>query len=276
VGEVAELLDLTVDLQRRARGLPPDAQQKISLGRGLVRTDVAAVLLDEPLTVIDPHLKWLLRRKLKQIHQQLKVSLIYVTHDQVEALTFAEEVVVMNHGEVLQVGTPQALYEAPEHTFVGHFIGSPGMNFLPCQLGRGEIHLGDVVLPMEAEWLARAAAAGIEHQLGFRPDAAEVLAAPVASAAGAAWQPARVLAFQPMGTHCLLQLAFGNGNVWVRAAAAFQPAGDYVWLRPLPAKLGLFADQRLVPRVAGEWLGDANSANTAAGALPGAASGTNP
>ena len=268
VSEVAELLDLAGDLKRRARGLPPDAQQKISLGRGLVRTDVAAVLLDEPLTVIDPHLKWLLRRKLKQIHQQLKVSLIYVTHDQVEALTFAEEVVVMNHGEVLQVGTPQALYEAPEHTFVGHFIGSPGMNFLPCKLGNGEVRMGDVALPMDAERLARAAAAGTEHQLGFRPDAAEVLAAPVASTAGAAWQPARVQSFQPMGTHSLLQLGFGGGSVWVRAAAAFQPAGDYVWLRPLPGKLALFADQRLVPRSATEASIAPHASTPEAGAAP--------
>ena len=268
VGEVAELLDLAADLKRRARGLPPDAQQKISLGRGLVRTDVAAVLLDEPLTVIDPHLKWLLRRKLKQIHQQLKVSLIYVTHDQVEALTFAEEVVVMNHGEVLQVGTPQALYEAPEHTFVGHFIGSPGMNFLPCQLGANEVRMGDITLPLDAARIARAAAAGSEHQLGFRPDSAEVLAAPVASAAGSAWQPARVQAFQPMGTHSMLQLSFGGGSVWVRAAAAFQPAGDYVWLRPLPAKLALFADQRLVPRSATEASTAPHAATPDAGAAP--------
>lgn len=268
VGEVAELLDLTPDLKRRARGMPPDAQQKISLGRGLVRTDVAAVLLDEPLTVIDPHLKWLLRRKLKQIHQQLKVSLIYVTHDQVEALTFADEVVVMNHGEVLQVGTPQALYEAPEHTFVGHFIGSPGMNFLPCQLDGDEVRLGELRLPMDAGWVARAAAAGREHHLGFRPDAAEVLAAPVASAAGTAWQPASVQAFQPMGTHSMLQLGFGGGSVWVRAAAGFQPAGDHVWLRPLPGKLALFADQRLVPRSAAEELSGPSAAPQSEGATP--------
>ncbi len=259
VAEVAELLDLAADLKRRARGLPPDAQQKISLGRGLVRTDVAAVLLDEPLTVIDPHLKWLLRRKLKQIHQQLKVSLIYVTHDQVEALTFADEVVVMNHGEVLQVGTPQALYEAPEHTFVGHFIGSPGMNFLPCQLGHSEVRLGDIAVPMDAAWLARAAASGSDYQLGFRPDAAELLAAPVDSAAGAAWQPAKVLAFQPMGTHSMLQLGFGSGTVSVRAGAAFQPAGEHVWLRPFPGKLALFADQKLVPRNGEDTLAPANS-----------------
>ena len=86
---------MTRELQRKANNLSADAKQKISLGRGLVRKDVAAILFDEPLTVIDPHLKWVLRRQLKKIHQQLKLTLIYVTHDQVEALTFADEVVVM-------------------------------------------------------------------------------------------------------------------------------------------------------------------------------------
>ena len=91
--------------RQRAAGLAADAKQKISLGRGLVREDVSAVLFDEPLTVIDPHLKWQLRRKLKQIHQELKLTLIYVTHDQVEALTFAEQVVVMTRGRAVQIGT---------------------------------------------------------------------------------------------------------------------------------------------------------------------------
>ena len=98
VHEVAEILDMTRELGRKASNLSADAKQKISLGRGLVRKDVAAILFDEPLTVIDPHMKWILRRQLKKIHQQLKLTLIYVTHDQVEALTFADEVVVMTNG----------------------------------------------------------------------------------------------------------------------------------------------------------------------------------
>ena len=244
VGEVAELLELTPDLKRRARGLPPDAQQKISLGRGLVRKDVAALLLDEPLTVIDPHLKWLLRRKLKQVHQQLQVSLVYVTHDQVEALTFADEVVVMNHGEVLQSGSPQELYEAPAHTFVGHFIGSPGMNLLPGQLAADGVRLGEDFLPLPATWLAAARQAGQQHQLGFRPDAVELSPRPVAGAGHAA----RVLQFQPMGTHVMLRLAFGGGDVWVRAAADFSPLGDSVGLRLPIGKISLFADDHRVPR----------------------------
>jgi glycerol transport system ATP-binding protein len=93
VHEVAEILDLTPFLKKRAAGLAADAKQKVSLGRGLVRSDVAAILFDEPLTVIDPQLKWDLRRKIKEIHEQLKLTFIYVTHDQVEALTFADKVV---------------------------------------------------------------------------------------------------------------------------------------------------------------------------------------
>ena len=106
VEEVAEMLELTADLRRRAQGLAADAKQRISLGRGLVRSDVAAILFDEPLTVIDPHLKWQLRRKLKEIHERLHLTLVYVTHDQNEALTFADQVAVMYEGQIVQMGTP--------------------------------------------------------------------------------------------------------------------------------------------------------------------------
>jgi glycerol transport system ATP-binding protein len=134
VREIAQMLDLSRDLDRRARGLTADAKQKISLGRGLVRSDVAAILFDEPLTVIDPHLKLHLRAKLKELHRRLDLTMIYVTHDQTEALTFADQVIVMYEGEVVQTGTPEELFEHPAHTFVGRFIGSPGMNVLPCAL----------------------------------------------------------------------------------------------------------------------------------------------
>ncbi len=134
MNEIAEMLDLGAALGQRASGLTADGKQKISLGRGLVRSDVAAILFDEPLTVIDPHLKWRLRSKLKELHQRVRRTMIYVTHDQTEALTFADQVVVMLDGQVVQSGTPVELFERPAHTFVGHFIGSPGMNLLPCEI----------------------------------------------------------------------------------------------------------------------------------------------
>ena len=135
--EIARLLELDNVLDRRAAGLTADGKQKISLGRGLVRTDVNVIMFDEPLTVIDPHLKWELRSKLKELHHRTRRTMIYVTHDQTEALTFAEQVVVMKDGLIVQIGTPVELFERPRHTFVGHFIGSPGMNVLPCELKSG-------------------------------------------------------------------------------------------------------------------------------------------
>ena len=152
VQQIAEMLDLTANLKKRASGLTADGKQKISLGRGLVRSDVNAILFDEPLTVIDPHLKWQLRSKLKELHQQVGVTMIYVTHDQVEALTFAEKVVVMYEGTVVQVGTPVELFNHPRHTFVGYFIGSPGMNILPCTMDGGQPVFGNSLVPVSSHF----------------------------------------------------------------------------------------------------------------------------
>jgi glycerol transport system ATP-binding protein len=166
VETIAGMLELTPTLSKRASGLTADGKQKISLGRGLVRSDVNVVMFDEPLTVIDPHLKWQLRSKLKELQQRIKRTMIYVTHDQTEALTFADQVVVMNNGEVVQTGTPIELFEKPHHTFVGHFIGSPGMNFLPCEVQGWRVKIGGLTLPAEN---AKAAKGG-KQELGIRPE----------------------------------------------------------------------------------------------------------
>jgi glycerol transport system ATP-binding protein len=168
VAEIAAMLELTPDLHRRARGLTADAKQKISLGRGLVRADVSAVLFDEPLTVIDPALKWELRSKLKAVHRALDLLMIYVTHDQTEALTFADRVVVMNDGRAVQIGTPEDLFERPEHTFVGYFIGSPGMNFLPATIDGAQAHVGSHGVPLGSAYAALPS--GGRVQIGVRPD----------------------------------------------------------------------------------------------------------
>ncbi len=128
VQSVSQTLNLASFLNMPARKLTADQKQLISLGRGLVREDVAAVLMDEPLTVIDPDLKFRLRRSLKEINEQYKTTLVYVTHDQNEAMTFADNIIVMDQGEIVQVGLPKELFEKPKTTFVGYFIGSPAMN----------------------------------------------------------------------------------------------------------------------------------------------------
>ncbi|HPF45900.1 MAG: ABC transporter ATP-binding protein [Alphaproteobacteria bacterium] len=143
VHEIARIIDAEDILTKKAKELTADIKQKISLGRGLVREDVNAILFDEPLTVIDPHMKWQLRTQLKALHQNLGHTMIYVTHDQTEALTFADKVVVMSMGVVVQIGTPEELFEKPQHTFVGYFIGSPGMNILNADVVGNKAIIGN-------------------------------------------------------------------------------------------------------------------------------------
>lgn len=237
VNQIAEMLELGPQLKQRAAGLSADQKQKISLGRGLVRPDVSAVLFDEPLTVIDPHLKWQLRRKLKQIHHELKLTLIYVTHDQVEALTFADEVVVMTRGRAVQVGTAEALFEKPAHTFVGHFIGSPGMNFLPARVSGGQLELAGRRFA-----LPRALPEG-ELKLGVRP---EYLALAAAESPGAL--PAEVQRVQDIGTHWMLtaQVAGQTLKARLAAEAPAPPAGSTAWLQVLNPHTCYYANEELV------------------------------
>jgi glycerol transport system ATP-binding protein len=240
VEEVADILELRADLGRRARALSADQKQKISLGRGLVRPDVAAVLFDEPLTVIDPHLKWLLRRKLKQIHQQLKLSLLYVTHDQTEALTFADQVVVMSQGEIVQVGTPEQLFETPAHRFVGHFIGSPGMNFLPCEWRSGAATIAGVPVETRSK---QTPPTGAAFSIGVRPEYLELGSTPGPNAV-----PARVVAIRDQGIQTMVQLEVGTSLVWakLRDSPAPLPATT-AFARLPPARCALYADERRVP-----------------------------
>jgi len=241
VKEVAEILDLTPDLNRKAAGLSADAKQKISLGRGLVRSDVAAVLFDEPLTVIDPHLKWHLRRKLKEIHEQLKLTLIYVTHDQVEALTFANQVILMHEGEIVQIGTPQELFENPRHKFVGYFIGSPGMNFLPCTLEGQNARVDEVTIALDPETAARGAEASGALELGIRPLHLEVHDAPVDGGI-----PVTLNSVEDQGSFKILTVAFNGHTVRARIPEGHPIPENNAWLKFPPQRTKLFADERLV------------------------------
>jgi glycerol transport system ATP-binding protein len=166
INQIAQMIGMEDILSKKARGLTADAKQKISLGRGMVREDVNAILFDEPLTVIDPHMKWELRTQLKSLHREFGHTMIYVTHDQTEALTFAQKVVVMHEGRVVQMGTPEELFETPAHTFVGYFIGSPGMNLLNADLHGTEARLQGVSVPLGAAYGPTTG----RTQIGIRPD----------------------------------------------------------------------------------------------------------
>ena len=241
VGEIAEMLEMSGQLNQRASGLSADAKQKISVGRGLVRPDVSAVLFDEPLTVIDPHLKWQLRRKLKQIHHELKLTLIYVTHDQVEALTFADQVVVMTRGRAVQVGSPADLFERPSHTFVGHFIGSPGMNFLPgrASVNANAIEVGGQTLTLP---LGRALPAG-DVKVGIRPEYVSVTG-PHAEGA----LEMKVVHVQDVGTHVMLTAKCLGHSIKARLSSdsAQLEIGAPIWLKVMGEHTCFYKNEEIV------------------------------
>jgi glycerol transport system ATP-binding protein len=237
VREVAAMNDLTGMLDKRARGLTADGKQKISLGRGLVRTDVNAILFDEPLTVIDPHLKFQLRSKLKELHQRVATTMIYVTHDQTEALTFADKVVVMNVGEVMQVGTPEELFEEPQHTFVGHFIGSPGMNVLPCEVsGDGAVIAGHKVATANK---APKAASGAE--IGVRPEFVSFARTGL---------PARVSKVSDAGRFSIVEADCDAGKVRLLVGEDGTIPSEQVHLAFDPARTRIYVDGWLAGREA--------------------------
>jgi glycerol transport system ATP-binding protein len=238
VAEIAKLLDLTPYLNRKAQRLTADAKQKISLGRGLVRSDVAAVLFDEPLTVIDPHLKWELRSKLKALHNALDLTMIYVTHDQTEALTFADTVVVMHDGRVVQSGTPEELFDKPAHTFVGYFIGSPGMNILPARVSGREANLDGHVIALNRNYAGLPDNTRIE--IGVRPEFVNV-AQPAPDLL-----TARVDRIDDLGRARFARVRVGELKIAARVPNGFAIQGESVGLVFDPARVHVYADSRRV------------------------------
>lgn len=233
VAEIATMLDLTDRLDKRAAGLSADAKQIISLGRGLVRSDVNAILFDEPLTVIDPHRKWELRSKLKELHRQFGFTMVYVTHDQTEALTFADKVVVMYEGEVVQIGTPEELFETPAHTFVGYFIGSPGMNILPAKVTGRTATVGNTKVSLGADY-GNISANGIE--IGVRPEFLKITEG----------DAAKVVAVEDLGRHQIVRLMFEGQTIAVLARAGQPIPSETVGLAFEPARTLVYRDSHLV------------------------------
>lgn len=239
VKEVADILELTALLKRKAKNLTADEKQKVSMGRGLVRDDVSAILFDEPLTVIDPQLKWKLRRKLKEIHKRFNITMIYVTHDQLEASTFADKIAVMYEGQVVQFGTPRELFEVPAHTFVGYFIGSPGMNFLDIELTDSGARSHGVHLTLSADLQSVMRKHDTDNlKLGIRPEFVKVSS----SASEDAFE-VRVGNIQDFGTYSIM--SFQLGDQWLKARLGEDQAitGDKAFVSFPEEWLGLYVDE---------------------------------
>lgn len=240
VQQIAAMIGMEATLDRKARGLTADAKQKISLGRGMVREDVNALLFDEPLTVIDPHMKWELRTQLKSLHHEFGHTMIYVTHDQTEALTFADKVVVMYDGRVVQMGTPQQLFETPEHTFVGYFIGSPGMNLLSATVEGNTAVVGGTQIPLGKAFGAPTG----KIELGVRPEFTSL-------ASGDEGLPITIKRVEDVGRHKIVRADF-NGteiNILAPEGATISPEMNRVIFDP--AGINIYSDSwRVAPKVA--------------------------
>lgn len=244
VREIAGMLDLTGKLKQKARGLGADEKQTISLGRGLVRDDVSAILFDEPLTVIDPHLKWVLRRKLKEIHNKLRPTMVYVTHDQVEALTFADKVVVMYGGKVVQLGTPQELFENPAHTFVGYFIGSPGMNIMPCNIDAGAAWIDGKRIALSDRHMEAVSKASGQIELGIRPEFLRIETDN--GSEGDNGIEVNIVKVEDLGQYKIATTRFGSSEMKVKVSEDQQITGQSGILRFAPEWTKLYADSQLV------------------------------
>ncbi|MEV0064909.1 MULTISPECIES: ABC transporter ATP-binding protein [unclassified Amycolatopsis] len=171
VEEAAEILDLTAHLDRKPSNLSGGQRQRVAMGRAIVRNP-KAFLMDEPLSNLDAKLRGQMRTSVSKIQKQLGTTTLYVTHDQTEAMTLGDRVVVLRAGYVQQIGSPQFLYDNPANLFVAGFIGSPSMNFVPATLENGELHspLGTTPLTDRIRRMAEAANAPREVIVGVRPE----------------------------------------------------------------------------------------------------------
>jgi len=225
VTAIAETLGIVDLLERRPRELSGGQRQRVALGRAIVR-DPAVFLFDEPLSNLDAQLRVQMRFEIKQLHERLAATAIYVTHDQVEAMTLGSRVVVMDRGIVQQVGTPIGIYERPINRFVAQFIGSPGMNFIECQLQREGPSLRLVTEQLRLaipEWRKSAleACGASEVVIGIRPEHVAVLGN---ESGGAEGFSASIEGIEALGSQTYLNLAIGPHRLVasVPPAAAFR------------------------------------------------------
>ena len=169
VNRAADILQIQPLLDRKPGALSGGQRQRVAIGRALVR-DVDVFLFDEPLSNLDAKLRVDLRVELKRLHNQLQNTMIYVTHDQIEAMTLADRIAVMKGGKIMQLGSPDEIYNRPRNLYVADFIGSPSMNFLEGRLEAGQFKVDDMVMPMVGYDFLTATVADCDAVIGIRPE----------------------------------------------------------------------------------------------------------
>ncbi len=233
VGNAADILGLKPLLERYPRQLSGGQRQRVAMGRAIVR-DPQVFLFDEPLSNLDAKLRVAMRTEIKELHQRLKTTSIYVTHDQIEAMTMADKIVVMRDGIVEQTGSPLELYDRPANQFVAGFIGSPAMNFIPGTVKGGAVELeGGIVLPMPVS-AGATAKQGQKVVYGTRPEHLDL-------ASGADGVATEVVVVEPTGadTQIFTKIAGVEVTSIFRERHDFRP-GVTIRLKPDAARAHLF------------------------------------
>ncbi|MDW3225382.1 MAG: sn-glycerol-3-phosphate ABC transporter ATP-binding protein UgpC [Paracoccaceae bacterium] len=227
VQEAAEILSLTEYLDRKPRHLSGGQRQRVAMGRAIVR-DPQVFLFDEPLSNLDAKLRIQMRTEIKELHQRLKTTTVFVTHDQIEAMTLADRIVVMQAGKIEQIGTPLELYDNPANEFVATFIGAPSMNLLDATFQDGAVTLAGHKVPLK----------GVSHEgairLGVRPEHLNL----VRAGEGLAME---VKVVEPTGSETMVFLRFNGQDITAmfRERHAFKP-GETIHLAPDPVHLHCF------------------------------------
>ncbi|PAQ05646.1 ABC transporter ATP-binding protein [Mesorhizobium temperatum] len=231
VKRAADILDLNPYLKRYPRQLSGGQRQRVAMGRAIVRNP-HVFLFDEPLSNLDAKLRVQMRTEIKELHQRLKTTTIYVTHDQIEAMTMADKIVVMRDGRIEQVGAPLELFDRPANLFVAGFIGSPSMNLLKGVVRKGDkpvVEIAGTPFPIAAN---SAVEDGRKVVYGVRPEHLEIHPEGV---------PAKISVVEPTGSETLVFLRFGEGEMVAlfRERHDFKP-GDTLHLKPRLDQVHLF------------------------------------
>ena len=211
IDEIAEILGMSDLLTRKPSQLSGGQRQRVAIGRAMVR-DPAVFLFDEPLSNLDAQLRTQMRLEIKKLHQRVGATIVFVTHDQVEAMTMADRIVIMKDGYIQQVGTPSEVYHAPANTFVASFIGSPAMNMIPATVSGGALQIdGGATLPFEI-----GIAGDRKVTLGIRPEDLEPVDGP-ALISGA------VNVREPLGHETLIHVGTSHGDIIAKADGRTPP-----------------------------------------------------
>jgi multiple sugar transport system ATP-binding protein len=233
--DAAKLLRIDHMLERRPAALSGGQRQRVAIGRAIVRQP-KVFLFDEPLSNLDAQLRNEMRTEIKRLHQRLKATIIYVTHDQVEAMTLADRIAVLQAGHRMQYDTPDIIYNKPAALFVAGFTGAPAMNLADCTVRDGQADLGGQGIRVPAELAERAKAVG-QLKFGVRPENIRLRAQDSDDLS----VPAEVSLLEPLGSETLVTLKIGRAEMVARCGADFrEPSGTKINVHVNPRHLHLF------------------------------------